>query len=382
MGKGLLFFIGAVLLVSCVSSPQLPITPSETSGKTPKAPEVTRASEWETIMAMAKKEGSLTLYTSIGPETRQILAEAFFQMYGIKMETAAFGASADLVAKVRAEQTGGIYFADAYLTGGTTISTGLKPHGLVRPLEPLVVLPEALDPNAWKGGKLPFLDKEKLILPLAGSTQRGIIRNTQMVSEDEITSVKDVLKPQYKGKIILGDARRGGAGSGFFGQLAFFNWNLEETAEYMRGLIKQEVVLTDNDQLAAESVARGKYSLGLGISSERISNLIKLGVPILPVAAKEGLRISSGSGTISLPVRSAHPNASVVFLNWVLTKEGMTTFGKGIQQATFRQDIVHDWISPVFLPQPGEQIFYDSEEFVAFRATAIRDLAREVFAGR
>lgn len=381
MVKSLLFLVVAFLTVSCIK-PQAPVTPTETIGKATKAPEVARPSEWDTIVTMARKEGSITLYTSIGPETRQMLADAFFQKYGIKMETAAFGASADLVAKVRAEQTGGIYFADAFLTGGTTISTGLKPHGLVRPLEPLIMLPEAADPKAWKDGKIPFLDKEGMILLLAGTTQRGLIRNTQLVTEDEITSVKDVLKPQYKGKLILGDARRGGAGSGFLGQLAFFNWNLEETKEYMRNLLKQEVVLTDNDQLAAESVARGKYSVGLGISSERISNLVQLGVPILPVAAKEGLRISSGSGTVSLPVRSAHPNASVIFLNWLLTKEGMTTFGKGIQQATFRQDIVHDWINPVFLPRPGELIFYDSEEFVAFRATTIRSVAAEVFAGR
>jgi len=53
--------------------------------------------------------------------------------------------------------------------------TAMKPAGMLGPLEPLLVLPEAADGKYWRDGKFPFLDKDKTTAGMIASVQRNII---------------------------------------------------------------------------------------------------------------------------------------------------------------------------------------------------------------
>lgn len=336
--------------------------------------------DWDKLVAAAKKEGSLMLYGSVGTEIRRILAQAFQDKYGIILEYASFGRSADLVAKVQAENRAGLYVADVFMTGGTTLLSALRPAGMMRPVEPHLVLPEVLEPRLWRHGELYYLDKGKLVIPMLMSLQRGaVFINKDFIKENEIASAEDLLKPQYKGRIAMGDARVGGAASGLVAMLAYFSWDKEKTKNFLRGLSKQEVALTTNDQLLGEWVARGKYHIGLGASHTTISSLMALGAPLAPAPIKEGVAIISGSESIALPSKSPHANATTVFINWLLTKEGMTALSKATGLPTNRLDVPREGILPISLPQPAEKVYDDSEDFAVFRATVTRELAIEAF---
>ena len=42
---------------------------------------------------------------------------------------------------------------------------------------------------------------------------------------------------------------------------------------------------------------------------------------------------------------SSHPNATKVFVNWLLGKEGQETYGKAMGQATRRLDVDTKWLA-------------------------------------
>ena len=67
------------------------------------------------------------------------------------------------------------------------------------------MLPEVTDPKSWRGDKFPFMDADQQTVAMLASIDRGIIYNTGMIKKGEITTYKDLLKPQYKGKIIMND---------------------------------------------------------------------------------------------------------------------------------------------------------------------------------
>jgi hypothetical protein len=74
-------------------------------------------------------------------------------------------------------------------------------------------------------------------------------------------SWKDLLKPQYKGKIAVYDPRRSGPGQTPVGYLATLFGN-----DYLRELyVGQQVRLTADNRQLAEWVAHGEYPIGIGL---------------------------------------------------------------------------------------------------------------------
>jgi ABC-type Fe3+ transport system substrate-binding protein len=60
--------------------------------------------------------------------------------------------------------------------------------------------------------------------------------------------------------------------------------------------------------------------------------------------AKEGTYTSCGSGALSVVKNSPHPNATKIFINWLLSKEGQEIYGKAMGQGTRRLDVDTKWL--------------------------------------
>ena len=58
---------------------------------------------------------------------------------------------------------------------------------------------------------------------------------------------------------------------------------------------------------------------------------------------KEGIYASSGSGNLVILKHAPHPNATKVFVNWLLSKEGQTIFTNAMGQPTRRFDVDTQW---------------------------------------
>lgn len=374
------FILGSLMLLACQQGQQPSVATEPKSPGTSLTGTAQKAAweeKWANVLAEAKKEGAVVLYNLWRQETRVALTQAFKDKYGINVEFSPFSRGSDLLAKVQAEKRAGLYLADVFGAGSGTLIATMKPEGLLGPLEPLLILPEVLDQKAWRGGKIPFADRDGLAVYLIGTVIRTVIYNTNLIKEGEITSYRDLLKPQYKGKITLNDPSVTGPGFSAVVHLGENLWGEAETLEFLRRLIKeQEAVVYRDNRIHIESVVRGKYPIGLGPLPDLIAEFLELGAPMKVAMVKEDNRMTQAAGAISVPTRSAHPNAATVFVNWLLTKEGQSIYAKSFGNPGMRIDASLEGIDPLFIPKPGEKYYMETEEYLLARARWLEILKR------
>ncbi|MBI4332268.1 MAG: extracellular solute-binding protein [Chloroflexi bacterium] len=360
-----------------------------TPGVTPSpAPQVKATSEkpapgtgweqrWETTLAAARREGKVGLYTLWGPEVTGPITKAFKDRYGIDIESTV-GRGSALLPKVQAENRAGLHLADAFGVGANSLLTTMKPAGVLGSMENVLMLPEVTDPKVWVQDRIPFIDKDKTAIAMIMVIQRHILFNTTMIKEGEITNYKDLLKPQYKGKIALNDISVTGGGNSFFAHLALDLWNVEETSQFFRQIItQQEAVISSDNRVVAEWVARGKYAIGLAAARQAVAEFINIGAPVSLAVVKEGSAAGISGGALGIPDRVAHPNASTIYVNWMLTREAQTLFMRGYGFPSLRKDVPPEGMHPLFLPMPGEKLYPDSEEGFVEQAKLL-DITRKI----
>lgn len=346
----------------------------------PAKPEsLTWQAAWEDKLTLAKKEGELLVYAIPGAETRAALTRGFKERYGINLAFVP-GRGGELTEKISRERASGLYLADAIIGGGTTLLISIKPKGFLQSLEPLLILPEVTDPKVWRTGRIPFLDADKTAISMKANYTRYLSRNTELVREDEITSYRDLLHPKWKAKIIMADPTETGAGSSFPTVLAE-GWGLEEATDFLRQLARQEPVITKDKRLHVETVARGKYPLGIAVDQESVAQFMRMGAAITQVVVPEGGKLSSGAGVISVPKNIPHPNAALIFLNWILTKEGQEAFNQGFITPSSRLDVSTEGINELNFARSGEKVIVESEEHYELQGKMI-PISREIFASR
>lgn len=342
-------------------------------GKKPAGP-----MDWEKMVQAARIEGKVVIYaTSWGVEIRKSLAEACKDKFGITLEFMPFSRGADLAARVQQEKTADFNVVDVFGAGGGTLVGIFKPNGLMGNLEPLLISPEVTDAKVWRGGNMPFLDRDRQIIIMAAGAQRYIMYNTDLIKKGEISTYRDALKPQFKGKITINDPTVSGAGNAFMGHLGLHLWNAGEAKEFLKQLIKQqEAVLQRDNRLHVESVARGKFAIGLAPNEDNMAQFFKSGAPVAMVFPREGVYVAPGAGCIAVPLKLAHPNAAAVFINWLLSKEGQTIYSRSRGTPSMRMDVSTEGIHPSFIAQPGEKLFLPTEESFEFWSKMI-DTAKE-----
>ncbi|MGH7774123.1 MAG: extracellular solute-binding protein, partial [Candidatus Binatia bacterium] len=107
----------------------------------------------------------------------------------------------------------------------------------------------------------------------------------------------------------------------------------------------QDLFLSANQRQLAESLAKGKLALTIGISYYTLQPFINASLPVKPLPTpKEGTYFSNGSGCVVIVKNPPHPNATKIFTNWLLSKEGQEVFGKAMGQATRRLDVETKWL--------------------------------------
>ena len=113
----------------------------------------------------------------------------------------------------------------------------------------------------------------------------------------------------------------------------------------MKKLAAQEMFLSRDQRQLADSLAKGKIALTIGLTYYTFLPFLKAGLPIKSLPdMKEGTYTSCGSSALSVVKNSPHPNATKVFINWLLGKEGQEIYGKAMGQATRRFDVETKWM--------------------------------------
>lgn len=352
--------------------PQLPVSAS-------KAPEKSAAGgwqqEWEKSLAEAKKESNLVLLLGAGipTSTRQELAKEMKSRFGVTTEIIA-GQGGQLAAKIIQEAKAGLDRSDVYISGSSTITLSIKPEGLLQSIEPLLILPDVKDPRSWFEGKLPFMDKEGMVMGFSAYIQQGLSYNSTYVSKEELQSYRDLLAPKFKGKIVMNDPTIPGAGSAWASTIGIRVMG----TDWLKEFVKQDITITRDLRLLVDMLARGKSYIAIGAGG-LLGEVQQAGVPVYEYSPREGGFLTTGWGTMAVFKKLAHPAATRVFLNWFLGKEGQAIFARGVDQQSARLDVPTDFLNPAGLRQSGLKSFDARSEQFDIERSKDSPAIREIF---
>lgn len=295
--------------------------------------------DWDKIVEAAQKEGKVTVSIPATAEMRKQVEENFRKRFGIEVEVfTARGSSA--VRRMADEFKAGVRHFDVHIGGSLSATSGLLDEGLLDSIEPWLVLPEVKDSKYWWGGHMWVDNAKRYIYAFQAYVTESLWYNVDLVKPGEVRSLDDFLNPKWKGKIGFLDPRTPGAGDSNWS----FIWSVKGE-EYLKRLVAQDLFVGRDQRVLAESLAKGKVALMIGLTYYSYVPFLKAGLPVkaLPTM-KEGTFGTAGSGNLAIIKSPAHPNATKVFVNWVLSREGQDVVPRALGQATRRLDVDTKWL--------------------------------------
>lgn len=302
--------------------------------------------DWQRIVAAAKAEGKVVVAGR--PEFAKPLSEGFKRDTGLNVDFLA-GEGREQVSRLAREVRAGNVTIDLMFGGQSLLAFVNDRH--LKPIKPQLILPGVTDSKVWTDGKIKWVDNDGQYLFQASHEIFGKpVFNTSIIKPGEITEWRDLLKPQYKGKIASWDPTLG-AGQAAVGYLI----DLFGIDFVKRLYIEQDVKITRDDRQLMEWVARGAYPIALGAVAVEVERFRQSGIKNITMGElTDGPgAIIGGSSVIGQPVGAPHPNAATVFLNWYASKPGQEIYSKAKQVASRRLDVASDGVPADVLPKPN-----------------------------
>ncbi|HWH76640.1 MAG TPA: extracellular solute-binding protein [Candidatus Binatus sp.] len=298
-----------------------------------------KASEWDKIVEAAKKEGKIVASIPPTPELRKLMEIAFTRRYGIATEFVPARGGAIMQRMVSEAKAGQQYF-DVHIGGTESVVTGLLPENVLDVVDPYLILPEVRDPKNWWGGHIYIDNARRYIYNFVAYQTVSLWSDPNQYKPSEFKSFDDLLSPKLQGKIGISDPRTPGSGSSMWSYMHYVKGE-----EFLRKLVAQKLFITRDLRLLAENLAKGKIAVTSGIGYSEFQPFIKANLPVvaLPVP-KEGLYISGGYGHLTVFKNPPHPNATKVFVNWLLSRDGQEMFGRGMGVGSRRLEIDTKWL--------------------------------------
>jgi len=257
------------------------------------------------LVDRAKREGTLTLYTSLAPTESQPLAEAFEKKYGVKVQLWR-AQSAEVVQRVITEATGRRFAVDVVETNGPEMEM-IAREKLLGELHSAYVAD--LPANAIPAHRTWFPDRMNYFV---------VGYNTAKVKRVDIPATYEgFTDPKWKGRIALE-----ASDSEWMATLIKTSPG-NKGADLVRKIAALQPSLRKGHVLLASLVAAGDVPVGLAMYNSNVETLKRKGAPIDYVPVQPVVARPQGIGV----ARSApHPNAAILFAEFVLSPDGQQLF--------------------------------------------------------
>lgn len=269
------------------------------------------ASNHESLIEGAKKEGKLVVYTSMTVDQAQKLNDAFKAKYPFIQPSMFRAVGERLLTKIMAEAQAGRYEFDVVQSAETQAYFLKKKNLLAK-----YVAPETR--NIPK----PFFDPDGYwaavyMMPnVIGFNSRLVKRNEVPRSDEEL------LNPKWKGKIGMDHSKP-----------EWFSWKLKRMGEekglaYMKKLGAQEFKLYSGLTILTNLLAAGEFPLVLNTYLHNVEDVRRKGAPVDWVAQEP---VFTKFQPIGVGSKAANPNAAKLFVDFMLGEEGqkiIASFGR------------------------------------------------------
>jgi ABC-type Fe3+ transport system substrate-binding protein len=260
------------------------------------------------LLAGAKKEGELVIYTSAQADDIGPVAKAFEQKYGVKVTLWRAG-SEKVLQRAVAEAKGNRHAVDLVETNGPELEM-LHREGLAQAVKSphlADIIPAAKQPHGeWVGTRLNVF---------------ALAYNTKAVKKDELPkSYEDLAQPRWKGRLGI-EADDNEWLAGVLQQIGE-----EKGIQLFREIVqKNGISVRRGHTLLTNLVASGEVPLALTVYNYKAEQLKNQGAPIDWFAIGKAVARPNGAAVMK---RAPHPNAAVLFYDFELSEEGQRILAK------------------------------------------------------
>jgi iron(III) transport system substrate-binding protein len=308
------------------------------------------ADRTERLISGARKEGSLTLYSSAQIAVMSEVGAAFEKKYGVKFDLWR-GSSEQILQRVQAEARAGRLVADVIETAGPTMEAANR-QGLLQEIATPVT--GELMPEAYVRGR-PWIVTRLSVFTLAYNTNR--------VRKADVPLTYDgLLDPKWKGRLgIEADDN---------------NWLMTVTGalgeqrglELLRAIVARNgISVWKGHSLMANLVVSGEVPMALTAYVDEVDALKKSGAPIDYAFAAPTVAMPTALGVFK---RAPRPHAAVLFADFLLSEEGQTILAAN--------SMVPTNLKVQRLPEGVKLVFMDVGQYIDESAKWAR-LYREIF---
>lgn len=272
------------------------------------------------LIAKARAEGNVVVYSSVSNEDSNKLAQRFQAQYGIQVHVLRLESN-QIPAKLLVEQRSGTTNADLAMSP-TLQMYALKSLGILasqRVAEERDYIPAALDKDSTFGGILINTD--------------AIVFNPDKLKAAKLTPPRnwaDLTRPEWRG------------------QFAIFNHSYEwylamkktlgaaQAQALMRGLAANQPHLVTSHQLALNATADGEYVAAANAFAYDAARQKHDGRPIDFVNAPPTIAEVNAVGVVQ---RAPHPNAALLFKRWAMSRDTQQFVVSALGRSSGRKDV-------------------------------------------
>jgi iron(III) transport system substrate-binding protein len=251
------------------------------------------------LIELARKEGTVSLYTSLAPTESQPMAEAFEKKYGIKVELWR-SQSERVVQRVVSEAKAGRNTVDVIATNGPEMESLAREKVLTTYFTPHAAdLPPASIPRhrLWMPDRLQFF---------------VVGYNTNLVKREDLPkSIRGFADPKWKGKLAIE------AGDAEWMATLVRKWGEAEGMAFFRKLSEMRPDVRKGHPLLAQLVSAGEIAVCLTAYSANVETLKRKGAPI-DYAPIDAIARPQGIGIARNAPRKA---AALLYADFVLSAE-------------------------------------------------------------
>ena len=318
-------------------------TPEPTPTPRPAEPTPTPQSEYDRVMEAALEEGVVSIIGHESELRQAILRDEFEKRFpGIRVEYLGLpGGEAD--ARCQAEWDADAFNYDVIMARCVDFAFEIADEGGLQRIADNVLLPGLLDDESlWVGGfDESFLDTQDEYIFSFGAFSLSITwQRTDLLAQDEITRIGQLLDPKYSGKIGFADPRESFLSNY---QTAFIYEDSGEAG--LRTLFEDNGarIFGTGDQLIDTMVRTDELWLAVGFPDHRLKAFQDEGLEaannIEPTRFEDACWMGRTNGFVAIPTNNPHPNATKIWMNWVLGAEAQEIWAFESGEASARTDI-------------------------------------------
>jgi iron(III) transport system substrate-binding protein len=259
------------------------------------------------LLANAKKEGSLTLYTTTPGEYMRLLTDGFEKKYGIKVNVWR-GLSEQVLQRVLAESRGNKNTVDVVQNLSVSMEA-LHREGLLQPIKSPVLkdlIAEAVPAHQGWAPSMHYVYVQAY--------------NTSKIKKEELPKTYgDLLDPKWKDKLAI----EAGDYDWFFDIMK--DMGEQQGRALFCGLLNNGMSVRTGHALLTNLVASGEVPLALTVYQYSPQQAKQKGAPIDWFAIEPAIAITDGIGVTK---KAPHPNAAILFYDYMLSEDGQNTLAK------------------------------------------------------